>query len=114
VKRLLSTLATVVDTLDGWQSFRDGVEIKPLVGEPSNGASVALLRYRPGASVPSHRHRGFELIYVVSGEQSDERGSYPAGSLVTNHDGDVHSVRSEHGCVVLIVWERPVEFFSGT
>jgi anti-sigma factor ChrR (cupin superfamily) len=114
MKRLLSTLGAVVEAVDGWRPLRDGVEIKPLAGEPSSGPSVALLRYRPGAHVPAHRHRGFELIYVISGEQSDERGSYPAGSLVTNHDGDVHSVRSEQGCVVLIVWERPVEFVSAT
>jgi anti-sigma factor ChrR (cupin superfamily) len=110
VKRLNAALAALIDTLDGWESFRDGVEIKRLAGQPGGGAMVALLRYRPGAHVPPHRHHGFELIYVVSGEQSDERGSYPAGSLVTNHDGDEHSVRSDGGCVVLIVWEKPVEF----
>jgi anti-sigma factor ChrR (cupin superfamily) len=113
MKRLLSTLGALVGALDGWQSFREGVEIKPLAGQPNAGSSVALLRYRPGARVPTHVHRGFELIYVISGEQSDERGSYPAGSVVTNHDGDVHGVYSERGCVVLIVWERPVEFVSG-
>lgn len=112
MKRLLSTLAGLVETIDGWQTFRDGVEIKPLVGQPGRGASVALLRYRAGARVPVHRHRGFELIYVISGEQSDERGSYPAGTVVTNHEGDEHGVYSEHGCVVLIVWERPVDFVS--
>jgi anti-sigma factor ChrR (cupin superfamily) len=110
LKRLHSALGAVVDTLDGWESFRDGVEIKRLAGQPGGGPTVALLRYQPGAHVPLHRHHGFELIYVVSGEQSDERGSYSAGSVVTNHDGDEHSVRSEKGCVVLIVWEKPVEF----
>lgn len=110
MKRLLSTLRSLLETLDGWQSFRDGVEIRRIAGTPDAGPTVALLRYQPGARVPSHRHRGFEVIYVVSGEQSDERGSYAAGSLVTNHDGDEHSVYSEHGCVVLIVWEKPIEF----
>jgi anti-sigma factor ChrR (cupin superfamily) len=110
VKRLLSTLSALIGSLDGWQPLREGVEIKRLAGEPDFGPSVALLRYSPGAHVPTHVHRGFELIYIVSGEQSDERGTYPAGSVVTNHDGDEHSVHSEQGCVVLIVWEKPVEF----
>jgi anti-sigma factor ChrR (cupin superfamily) len=110
VKRLLSSLSALITSLDGWQPLREGVDIKRLVGDPDAGPSIALLRYQAGAHVPAHVHRGFELIYVVSGEQSDERGTYPAGSLVTNHDGDEHSVRSEHGCVVLIVWEKPVEF----
>jgi anti-sigma factor ChrR (cupin superfamily) len=110
VKRLLSPLRALIDTLDGWGPLREGVEIRRLAGQPGAGPTVALLRYQPGAHVPRHRHHGFELIYVISGEQSDERGSYPAGTVVTNHDGDEHTVRSEHGCVVLIVWEKPVEF----
>jgi anti-sigma factor ChrR (cupin superfamily) len=110
VKRLLSTLSSLIGASKGWEPLREGVEIKRLAGQPDFGPSVALLRYLPGAHVPTHVHRGFELIYVVSGEQSDERGTYPAGSVVTNHDGDEHTVRSEQGCVVLIVWEKPVEF----
>ena len=90
-----------------WRPFRDGVEIAPiLAGEPA----VALLRYAPGSGVPRHRHRGLETILVLEGEQSDERGRYPAGSLVLNPEGTIHRVWSEPGCVVLIQWERSVEF----
>ncbi len=73
---------------------------------------MALLRYAPGASVPRHRHAGLETVIVLDGEQSDERGSYPAGSLVLNAEGSAHSVRSEGGCVVLIQWQRPVELLE--
>lgn len=99
-------------TSDGWRTrpfvpFRDGVEISEIIiGEPA----VALLRYSPGASVPRHRHTGLETILVLEGTQSDERGDYPAGSLVLNPEGTVHSVWSTEGCTVLIQWERPVEF----
>ncbi len=94
----------------GWATLREGVEILRLAGDATKGPSAALLRYREGARVPSHRHSGFEVIYVVSGAQSDERGTYPAGSLVINSAGDEHSVWSDSGCVVLILWERPIEF----
>jgi anti-sigma factor ChrR (cupin superfamily) len=96
----------------GWrrcafEPFREGVEIVPLkTGSPS----VALLRYAPGASVPRHRHLGLETILVLDGGQSDERGDYGTGALVLNPAGSEHSVWSENGCVVLIQWERPVEF----
>jgi anti-sigma factor ChrR (cupin superfamily) len=50
-----------------------------------------------------------ETILVLEGSQSDELGHYPAGSLVANPEGSVHSVTSEEGCVVLIQWTRPVE-----
>lgn len=90
-----------------WQPFREGVDIAPiLTGEPA----VALLRYAPGSGVPSHRHRGLETILVLEGEQSDERGTYAAGSLILNPEGSSHRVWSEPGCVVLIQWTRPVEF----
>ena len=96
----------------GWRGcafapFRDGVEIAWLrEGEPG----VALLRYAPGAAVPRHRHTGLETILVLEGDQSDERGTYPAGALVLNGAGSEHSVWSQGGCVVLIQWERPVAF----
>lgn len=95
----------------GWQRcefeyFREGVEICRLV---SGVPELALLRYAPGASVPSHLHQGLETILVLEGSQSDEFGHYPAGSLVANPEGSVHSVTSIEGCVVLIQWTRPVK-----
>lgn len=102
---------TFTDLLNkGWREcqfeyFRDGVDICRLIaGEPE----LALLRYAPGASVPRHLHQGLETILVLEGSQSDELGHYPAGSLVANPEGSVHSVFSEEGCVVLIQWTRPV------
>ncbi len=98
----------------GWRArpfapFREGVEISEIAaGEPA----VALLRYAPGASVPRHLHEGLETILVLDGVQSDERGDYPAGSLVLNPVGSVHSVWSGPGCVVLIQWARPVRFLD--
>lgn len=96
----------------GWRDcvfepFRDGVEISPLV---RGDTTVALLRYAPGASVPPHRHAGLETILVLEGTQSDDRGTYGAGSLIFNPKGTHHRVWSDEGCVVLIQWSRPVEF----
>lgn len=90
-----------------FEPFREGVAICHLVqGEPG----VALLRYQPGAAVPRHRHLGLETIIVLEGSQSDERGRYETGAVVLNPEGSEHSVWSEDGCVVLIQWDRPVEF----
>jgi anti-sigma factor ChrR (cupin superfamily) len=93
----------------GWKAMRPGVDIRHLAGV-GDGPTAALLRYAPGARVPKHRHAGFEVIYVLEGAQSDERGTYPAGTLVVNPEGGAHSVRSDDGCLVLIVWERSIEF----
>jgi anti-sigma factor ChrR (cupin superfamily) len=110
--------APVIDTINwadfltgGWKHldfeyFREGVEICRLItGEPE----LALLKYAPGAAVPKHLHQGLETILVLEGSQSDEFGTYGAGSLVANPQGTIHSVSSEEGCVVLIQWTRPVK-----
>jgi anti-sigma factor ChrR (cupin superfamily) len=92
-----------------WQAFRPGVEIARLYGGESDTASAALLRYAPNASVPRHVHQGYEHILVLSGSQRDDNGVYEAGTLVISEPGSAHSVASDEGCVVLAIWERPVE-----
>ncbi len=88
--------------------FRPGVDIRVLYGTPGAGPAAALLRYRPGAKVPAHAHIGHELVYVLSGSQSDERGTHCAGTLVLNAPGSEHAVESADGCLVLVVWEQPI------
>ena len=85
MNRSLTQSLHLIGLIDGgWKSFdfevfRKGIEICRLSPEEP---VVALLRYEPGASVPKHQHKGLETILVLEGEQSDERGNYPAGSLV--------------------------------
>jgi len=108
--RLVATALTLATRKSGWKPLRDGVDLLRLAGDDKAGPSAALLRYAPGARVPAHRHPGFEVIYVLAGAQSDTRGTYPAGTLVVNRAGGSHHVWSDDGCLVLIVWERPIEF----
>ena len=90
-----------------WESFHPGVEIYRLYNGDS-GASAALLRYKAGATVPQHSHSGFEHILILEGTQSDESGTYEVGTLVINSPNTKHNVYSQDGCVVLIIWEKPV------
>lgn len=96
--------------LPGYEPLRPGVDVLYLYKDPESGASTALLRYEPGAHVPQHRHEGYEHVFVLSGEQRDDRGSYPAGTFVINPPGSSHAISSPEGCLVLIVWQRPVAF----
>jgi len=107
-------LESIVSGELGWGPFRDGVEIYRLHGDGTAGSASALLRYRPGASVPRHSHAGYEHIFVLSGSQRDERGLYRAGTLVINAPGSKHDVTSDEGCVVLVIWEAPVIFESNS
>ena len=92
-----------------WTAFRDGVEIYRLYDGP-DGASAALLRYRPGAKIPHHRHTGYEHIFILDGAQRDEHGEYAPGTLIVSAKGSQHSVSSEQGCIVLAIWQAPVNF----
>lgn len=107
VKRLMSTIA--LDRVT-WTDFRTGVAMCRLFGDGHRGASAALLRYDPGASIPRHEHLGFEVIFVVQGTQSDENGTLRANEVKVNGPGTSHAVVSQTGCVALLFWEVPVEF----
>jgi len=91
--------------------LRPGVEIATLYEDPA-GASAALLRYAPGAEVPRHRHPGYEHIFVLEGEQSDDRGVYRAGTFAVNRPGTEHRVWSSTGCLALLIWQLPVVFLA--
>jgi len=97
----------------GWRDlafehFREGVGVHWLLKGGADEPSVALLKYRPGAGVPRHRHAGLETIVVLEGSQSDENGDYRTGTVVLNLAGTEHTVWTDEGCVVLIQWEKPV------
>jgi len=103
----LFALETAPDALS-WEPFRSGVAIHRLYGNGKQGPSAALLKYEPGATVPEHSHTGYEHIIVLSGEQRDHQGTHTAGTLVINEPGSHHNIVSSAGCIVLIIWEKPV------
>lgn len=95
-----------------WARFRPGVEVVWLHrGGPEAGAS-ALLRYAPGAQVPAHVHPDVEHVLVLAGSQADEHGVYGRGDVVVNPPGSRHAVASAAGCVVLVIWARPVRVLA--
>ncbi|GGB45161.1 hypothetical protein GCM10011505_28060 [Tistrella bauzanensis] len=105
--------AAARDALD-WVPFRPGVEAHWLHRAPDGGAAAALLRYAPGSDVPRHAHTGRETILILAGRQSDDTGTYDAGTLVVNEPGTEHKVRSDIGCTALLIWEQAPRLFEGT
>ncbi|WP_416672199.1 cupin domain-containing protein [Egbenema bharatensis] len=105
----LPQLLTHPDALP-WEPFRPGIAIHRLYSSTPPGSAAALLRYEPGAIVPWHRHLGYEHIWVLAGSQSDDRGTYTTGTLVINPPDTCHQVTSPEGCIVLIIWEKPIQF----
>lgn len=107
--RMPNAVNTAADSPE-WEILRPGVRILSLFEGPPGDYKAALLRYRPGAAVPSHIHMGDEHIYILSGGQEDESGSYGAGAYVRNPNGSTHRVWSEEGCLALIHWRAPLRF----
>jgi len=109
----ISNLLEKADELNrsgGWQPFRPGVTAHWLYNEGDGGPAAVLLRYEPGARVAAHEHVGYEHVLVLEGDQYDEDGSYPAGSLLVNPPGTVHSPGSKGGCIALLIYEKAVRF----
>ncbi len=88
-----------------WQPFAEGVEVHWIYRE-TDGPAAALLKYRPGSTIPAHDHLGFEHILVLAGSQRDENALLEAGTLMVHPPGTSHSVASEGGCIVLAIYER--------
>lgn len=93
-----------------WEQFRTGIKIHRIYGNQSTGPSAALLWYEPGAELPTHRHMGYEHLLILHQSQTDETGEKPAGTLIVNPPGSEHTVLSPRGCIVLAIWEKPVNF----
>lgn len=95
-----------------WKPFQPGVDIYRLYSTGENGPTAALLRFQPGGRVPLHEHVGYEHIFVLSGSQVDENSRAEAGMLIVNPPGTSHSILSEHGCIVLAIYEKPVRMIG--
>ena len=95
-----------------WQPFKDGLEIYRLYGDGATGPTAALIRFRKAGEVPMHAHSGYEHILVLAGVQRDQNSFAAPGTLVINSPGTRHSVIGEAGCIVLAIYEKPVEFLG--
>jgi len=95
-----------------WKPFQPGVDIYRLYGDGQKGPTAALLRFHPGGRVLFHEHTGYEHIFVLAGSQVDENSRAETGSLIINPPDTSHSVMSENGCIVLAIYEKPVNFLE--
>jgi anti-sigma factor ChrR (cupin superfamily) len=77
-----------------------------------SGPAAALLKYAPGASVPTHLHVGYELILVLEGELINDAGRHGPGTLEICPPGSTHALASDKGCTFLVVWEQPVTLLA--
>lgn len=91
------------DTLHWSPSAANVVEQRML---EQDGAAVArttaIVRYAPGASVPSQAHDLGEEIFVLEGIFSDGCCDHGPGSYLRYAPGAMHASRSDEGCVLFV------------
>lgn len=86
-----------------------GIRQKALWSDPATQRRAVLSRFEPGASLPTHRHNGDEILYVIEGAIADESGTVSAGNMGYRPNGCVHNVNSRNGAIVLAVVTGGVE-----
>jgi quercetin dioxygenase-like cupin family protein len=87
-----------------------GVYVKVLRYDVSAGrAPTILLKFDPGATYPGHIHPGGEEIFVLEGDIRLGKDRLHAGDYLYTAPGNIHAVRSDAGCVVLVSVPQEVE-----
>lgn len=96
-----TTYRELIDTRQSiwYQGMVPGLSVMPLMRQ---GTGSTLVRWAPNTHFNTHRHYGGEEIFVVSGNFSDEHGSYPEGSWVRSPHLSQHTPFSIEGCTIFV------------
>jgi quercetin dioxygenase-like cupin family protein len=88
-----------------------GVHEKMLWRDEATGASIALIRFDKGASIPTpHSHASNQFMYCLSGhyEYTSTGVTLKAGSFYCNPKGNVHGPTLAHeDTVVVEIYDGP-------
>ncbi len=72
---------------------------------------IELLKFKPGAKIPSHTHKGNEYTVILEGSYEDEMGEFVAGDFIHLTDSHHHRpVAGKKGCVCIAVTDAPMHF----
>lgn len=100
------TASAILRAAEGeWQdSPFPGLTTKQLFVDGSTGNVTSLIRMKPGAVYPPHRHFGLEHCYVLEGDLVFDDHTLYAGDYEVAPDSTDHSpVTTRHGCLLLIM-----------
>ncbi|MFK4442551.1 anti-sigma factor ChrR (cupin superfamily) [Caballeronia udeis] len=86
-----------------WQDSKlaKGVVVKNL--GKANGRAMQLVRFEPGAVLPTHKHEGPEFIFMLEGEAIQNGQVLTAGWAGVAETGSADVLfRSDKGCLFLL------------
>jgi anti-sigma factor ChrR (cupin superfamily) len=91
----------------------EGIQFKTLFQDDKTGMSTLLVKMEPGAVVPLHEHTALEQTYVLEGSLEDDEGKALPGDFVWRPGGNIHEAVAPKGALILSVFMKPNEFYSG-
>ncbi|MDZ7645583.1 MAG: cupin domain-containing protein [Woeseiaceae bacterium] len=95
-------VALDTDALPWTPAATPGVSSKRLYRQEGFHDETALERWEPGTEQGEVRYPTGVEFYVLTGEFSDEAGSYPAGSWLRLPAGTAHRPRTAGGCELYV------------
>jgi quercetin dioxygenase-like cupin family protein len=100
-----------------WQPLDEegvsGVYVKTLLfDEASNRAPTILLKFEAGANYPSHNHPAGEEVFVLEGDIHFSQDYLSSGDYLFTAPNNLHAVRTETGCVLLLKAPEEVEIIE--
>ena len=102
----------VVDTNQlAWEpTEHPGVSRKVLefVSDPRKGRETSLLRFAPGAKLPTETLVDRMDVFVLEGKYEDGHGEYGPHTFLRNQPGYTHTPASKDGCVLYVKWRVPI------
>ena len=90
-----------------------GVYVKTLqFDDETQRAPTILLKFEAGARYPLHDHPAGEEIFVLEGDIRLGKDHLRAGDYLFTAPGNLHAVRTDAGCVVLLKAPEQVEIIE--
>ena len=83
-------------------------KVLELVNDPKKGRETALLKFEPGAGMPTEVLTMRVDVFVLDGAYSDGHGEYGQHTFVRNPAGAQHTPSSRTGCVLYVKWRVPI------
>lgn len=90
-----------------------GISIKSLLfDEETQRSPTMLLKFEAGARYPLHNHPAGEEIFVLEGDIHLGKDHLFAGDYLFTAPNNLHAVRTDNGCVVLLKAPQEVEIIE--
>ncbi len=83
-------------------------QVLELVHDPKKGRETSLLKFAPGATIPTHILDRRMDLFVIDGIYSDGNADYGQHTFLRNQPGYRQTPGSRDGCTIYVKWRVPI------